>query len=130
MKEILSEIEKLLEIMELNFEKCPWVKEQTIEGYKKELLSEIQELEEALKNSDDKNLQEEMGDVLWDILMFIFLVEKKKGIGADKVMRDIRKKIERRKPYLFSDNIKVETAEDALKIWMEVKEREKRGEFK
>lgn len=125
MKRTLEEIEKMLKLIELNFEKCPWVKKQSIESYKKELISEVEELKEALKNNDDENLREEMGDVLWDILVFIFLVEKKKGIKPEETIRDIIEKIKRRKPYLFSDNIKAETSEQAVKIWKGIKEKEK-----
>ena len=125
----MQEINEMIEMVRKDTKECPWKKAQKIEEFVKEVSSELEELNEAIQNNDNENIKEEMGDLLWDAISLMFLVQRDKGINIEEAINDINKKIIRRKPHVFGD-AKAETAEDALKIWMEVKEREKRGEFK
>jgi len=128
MKEEHSHLIEVLNIVErVRGEKgCPWIKEQTAEKHIKELKSEIEEVETALKNNDLENLSEELGDVLYDVLLLIKICEDEKNIDIKKTLITIRDKIIRRKPYVFG-NEKAATAEEASKIWRRIKEEEKKG---
>ena len=39
-------------------------------------MKEVEEAQEAVKNNDNKNLQEELGDVFWDLIMTIHIAEE------------------------------------------------------
>lgn len=105
---------------------CPWGKEQTLKKHINELRLELEELKEAFENKDLEELKGELGDVFYDSLFLLILAEKNHNINVEEVIRRVREKIERRKPYLFGDmEGKVKTREDVLRIWNEIKMKEK-----
>jgi len=106
---------------------CPWVKQETAKKHFEELKKEIQEVEEAIENGDKNNLEEELGDVLWDVLMLIKISEDEYEFKVEDIIDGICKKMIRRKPYIFG-NEKANTPEEAVKIWKRVKEEEKSGQ--
>jgi NTP pyrophosphatase (non-canonical NTP hydrolase) len=114
-----DEMEALLELAKKNFERCPWVNSQTSELYVGELLSEIEEFNEAYKKKDWESVQEELGDILWDVITLSYLMEKEGKLRASEVIGKTRKKIEWRKPWLLSGG-KV-TRGEAVRIWKERK---------
>ena len=87
---------------------------------------EVKEVGEAIENGDKDNLEEELGDVLWDVLMLIKISEDEYGFKLEDIIDVICKKMIRRKPYIFG-NEKAETPEEAVKIWKRVKEEEKKS---
>lgn len=119
-----SEFDKTKKTIRMIINECPWGKEQTLEEHLKELSSELEELKKAFEKNDIENLKEELGDVFYDSLFLLLLAEKENGMNIEEIIRDVREKVERRKPYLFQD-MKVDTKEKALKIWNEIKEKEK-----
>ena len=68
-KETISLIEKIRT-------DCPWAKQQTLPKQLNELKKEIKELEQSM---DRDNLEEELGDVFWDLLMLIKISEEEYG---------------------------------------------------
>jgi len=105
---------------------CPWVKKQTFIKHFDELKKEVQEVEDAIGNGDKNNIEEELGDVLWDVLMLIKISEDEYGFKLEDLIDVICKKMIRRKPYIFGDE-KAGTPEEAVKIWKRVKEEEKKS---
>ncbi|MBL7169643.1 MAG: nucleotide pyrophosphohydrolase [Candidatus Aenigmarchaeota archaeon] len=105
---------------------CPWVREQTVKKHFEELKSEIKELENAINNKNTDNLEEELGDVLWDILTLIKISEKEYGFRIEDISEKMCQKIIRRKPYVFGDE-KASTPEEACKIWKRIKQEEKKS---
>jgi len=101
----------------------PWVNKKTLDDYKKELVSEAEELAEALESKDYENLKEEVGDLIWDVFTFASIAEIRGHFTVKEAIESVTEKIKRRKPYL-ADGRKV-TAEEARRIWLEVKAREK-----
>src|SRR3989344_8495392 len=80
---------------------CPWTKEQSIESYAQELIGEVQEMMLAIEHKDNDNLKEELGDLLWDVLMVAHIAEDKGLFKVEEVMEDVVAKMRRRKPYVF-----------------------------
>ena len=105
---------------------CPWIKQETVKKHFEELKKEVKEVGEAIENGDKDNLEEELGDVLWDVLMLIKISEDEYGFKLEDIIDVICKKMIRRKPYIFG-NEKAETPEEAVKIWKRVKEEEKKS---
>ena len=105
--------------------RCPWTTAQTTERYARELRSEADEVLLAIANGDRDNLKEELGDLLWDVVMCALLAERSGHFPAHEVFDDVVAKMRRRKPFVF-DGTAV-TAEDAKRIWAAAKAREKQA---
>ena len=120
MKELFEE---LINIARKNRKYSPWIKERTSEEYSREVLAEVGELMQAIKKGDNKNMQEELGDVLWDTLMLTIIAEEEGKVNAKQVINGVIEKIKRRKPFIFEE--KKVTVEEEKKVWFEAKAKEK-----
>ena len=117
---------ELVEALRKNREKCPWAKELTVEKMASGLHEEVDEIIQAVGKKDNENIKEEIGDLIMDATHLAILCEEKGMFKAKDVLIGVREKLVRRKPYVFGD-MKVETSEEALGVWNEVKRREKDG---
>ena len=103
---------------------CPWDKEQTFESLKKCLADEAQEVFEAVDNKDMENLCEELGDVLLQVVLYSQIAKEAGAFTIDDVIDGISEKMVRRHPHVFGD-IEVNSPEEALALWKEIKLRKK-----
>ncbi|MFL2685873.1 MAG: MazG nucleotide pyrophosphohydrolase domain-containing protein [Thermodesulfobacteriota bacterium] len=55
---------------------CPWDKEQTFDTLKPYIIEEAYEVISALDNNDYKNLKEEVGDLLLQVLFISNIAEE------------------------------------------------------
>ena len=106
-------------------ERCPWTTARTVEQYVAYIRSESDELLAAVANGDRENLKEELGDLLFDVVVCMLLAERSGSFQAHEVMDDVVAKMQRRKPFVF-DGTQV-TVEEAKRQWAEEKAREKRA---
>jgi len=119
--------EELLDMARKNWERSPWIKTQTTKVYSQEVLSEVNELIQAIENKDSKNIQEELGDLLWDILMLIIIAEEERKINAREVIKGVADKMKKRKPHIIDG--RAITLEEEKKIWHEAKAKEKQDKL-
>ena len=105
-------------------EGCPWDREQTFESLKKCLSDETQEVFQAIDNNDMENLCEELGDVLLQVVLYSQIAKEAGAFTIDDVIDGISKKMVRRHPHVFGD-IEVNSPEEALALWKEIKLQEK-----
>ena len=103
---------------------CPWDKEQTFESLKKCLADEAQEVFQAVDNKDMENLCEELGDVLLQVVLYSQIAKEAGAFTIDDVIDGISEKMVRRHPHVFGD-IEVNSPEEALALWKEIKLQEK-----
>lgn len=103
---------------------CPWDMEQTHESLKQCLLDESQEVLEAIDAKDDENLCEELGDVLLQVVMHAQIAAEEGRFTMEDVVCGVNEKMIRRHPHVFGD-VKVDSLEDQLKLWEEIKKQEK-----
>lgn len=103
---------------------CPWDKEQTHDSLKRNLLEEAYELLEAIENKDFENIKEELGDVLLQVFFHSQIASENQKFDIDDVACGICDKLIRRHPHVFSDE-HIDTAEDVVKRWEEIKKTEK-----
>ncbi|SHE65395.1 XTP/dITP diphosphohydrolase [Marinitoga hydrogenitolerans DSM 16785] len=123
-KEFFEQFKKLCDIVKRNIEKCPWVKSITLNTMIKEASSEIKEIEEALLKNDLDNLEEEIGDLIYDAFLILKIAERDYKISSQKTIQRVVSKISNRKPWLFWD--KEISRDEAAKIWIERKKQEKK----
>lgn len=103
---------------------CPWDREQTFESLKDCLAGETQEVFEAIDKKDMENLCEELGDVLFHVLIYSRIAEEEGAFTLDDVIDGISRKMIRRHPHVFGD-AKASTPEECLALWNLVKAQEK-----
>lgn len=104
---------------------CPWDKKQTHESLIKCLRNESQELIEAIEKKDDENMKEELGDVLLQVLMNAQIAQEEGKFSIEDVIVYLDEKLHRRHPHVFGDHAKAVSAEEALAVWREMKQKER-----
>ncbi|MBA2623561.1 MAG: nucleoside triphosphate pyrophosphohydrolase [Chthoniobacterales bacterium] len=106
---------------------CPWDREQTNESLVPKLLEEAYEVAEAIRERDDTNLREELGDVMLLIAMHAQIASERGGFSMEEVLRDITTKLIRRHPHVFGGS-EAHDAGAVVKLWDSVKRAEKKDE--
>ncbi len=105
---------------------CPWDREQTHASLRRFLVEEAYEALAALDEGSPTKLREELGDVLLQIMLHSQIAAEEGDFTVHDVIEGIAAKLLRRHPHVFGD-AKVETAEDVVLKWEEIKDKE-RGE--
>jgi MazG family protein len=103
---------------------CKWDKAQTHESLIKCLQEEAGEVIEAIKNKDDENLQEELGDLLLQVVFHAAIAEEENRFTLADVIDGVNQKLLRRHPHVFG-NAQAATPQEALARWKEIKKQEK-----
>ena len=103
---------------------CTWDRAQTHESLIPCLMEESGEVRDAIVNKDDENLCEELGDLLFQVMIHSQIAAERGAFTVDDVVQGICEKMVRRHPHVFGDR-KVNSPEEALALWQEIKKREK-----
>ena len=105
-------------------EGCPWDREQTFSSLKQYLKNESEEVFQAVDNEDMDNLCEELGDVLFQVMINSQIAREKGAFSIEDVVDGICRKMVRRHPHVFG-NVKVNSVEEGNALWNEIKMQEK-----
>src|SRR6266540_7357927 len=105
---------------------CPWDRVQTHESLAPYLLEEAHETLDALDSKEMAKLCEELGDLLFQVLIHVQLAEEAGAFAMRDVIRGIGDKLVRRHPHVFGDAV-AETPEAVIEQWDELKEGERPG---
>ena len=121
------DVGELLEIVNIlrSPDGCEWDRAQNFSTMKKCLSDETQEVLDAIDNKDYKNLQEELGDVLLQVVMNSEIASEQGLFDFNDVVQTLCEKLIRRHPHVFGDIEKPTTPEESLKLWRAVKAKEK-----
>ena len=103
---------------------CPWDRKQTIASMLEHLEEEAHEVKQAIENADHKNLREELGDLLFQIIMISQIAKEQDYFNMDDVIEEIDEKIRRRHTWVFGKD-KAKTPEEAVEMWKRNKLKEK-----
>ncbi len=103
---------------------CPWDRKQTIESLRGSLCGECAEVIEAVDLNARKNLREELGDLLMNIVFMAVVAEEENSFTWQEVCQDVIEKMIRRHEHVFGGK-SAENVEDVLNIWQQVKAAEK-----
>ena len=128
----MSELEKLIETVKIlrSENGCPWDREQTFESLKPGCIEEAAEVICGIniykETGNVDNFVEELGDLLLQIIMHAQIASEAGLFNIEDVAREENEKMIRRHPHVFSDE-KIDTSEEVLKRWAQIKEKEKTG---
>ncbi len=102
--ETMSAIEKLIAIMAMLRDKqhgCPWDLEQTISSLLPYTLEEVYELADAIENNDLLELEDELGDLLFQIIFYAQIANEQGCFDFQDIATAISNKLLRRHPHVF-----------------------------
>ena len=119
-------MERLIEIISIlrGENGCSWDREQTHSSLRRNMLEEAYEAVDAIDDNDSKHLQEELGDVLLQVVLHSQIAKEENRFNIEDVAKGISDKLIHRHPHVFG-NIKVNSTDEILDNWEELKKEEK-----
>ncbi|MEW6517609.1 MAG: nucleoside triphosphate pyrophosphohydrolase [candidate division FCPU426 bacterium] len=108
---------------------CPWDRKQTHRSLRPFLLEETHEVLEAIASRSPRRLQDELGDLLFQIIFHAQLAAEAGQFTIDDVVAGSLAKMKRRHPHVFG-NERLRTSGQVLENWEEIKRRERGGSGK
>ncbi|MGH7669633.1 MAG: nucleoside triphosphate pyrophosphohydrolase [Gemmatimonadaceae bacterium] len=96
-------LEDTLELMRDLRKRCEWDAAQTHESLRPYLLEEAYEVDEAIAGGDDRQLREELGDLLFQVLFHSVVAEERGAFTMDDVAKTFIAKMKARHPHLYGD---------------------------
>jgi tetrapyrrole methylase family protein/MazG family protein len=105
---------------------CPWDQEQTRHSLRVGFLEESSEVLEAIDNDDSDALREELGDVLYHLVMQAQIASEEGEFQLHDVIADIEKKLKRRHPHVWGD-WQVDNTDEVIRNWEMLKKEEKKS---
>jgi len=106
---------------------CPWDREQTLATLSPYVIEEGYELADAMVEGDPNHLKEELGDVLFQVMLIAQLASEEGWFVLDDVAQTANDKMIRRHPHVFGET-KLSTSDDVIAQWASIKAREKIGQ--
>jgi len=82
---------------------CPWDIKQTFSSIVPHTIEEAYEVADAIALEDFKELEKELGDLLFQVIFYSQLGQEKESFDFDSVVAAICEKLIRRHPHVFSD---------------------------
>ncbi|MGK2959152.1 MAG: MazG family protein [Acidimicrobiales bacterium] len=127
---VAAELVDLVELVRTLREQCPWDREQTHASLTRYLLEETYELLEAIEALDEtsgegyEHLEEELGDVLFQVLFHATLGAEAGQFTLADVARTVNEKLTRRHPHVFA-GLEVADNDEIARNWEQIKREEK-----
>jgi len=102
---IFMHFERLIEIVARlrGPDGCPWDKKQTRHSLKQYLIEELYELIDAIEKEDFESIKEELGDLLFQIVIQSQLAKEEGRFDINDVIEGITNKMIERHPHVFGD---------------------------
>lgn len=122
-KYTVSDIAELVEILR-GEGGCAWDREQTHESIRNAMIEETYEFIEGLDAKNDELMEEELGDVIFQVFFHARIADERGSFDIDDIADGICKKMVLRHPHVFGD-VTVANSAEVLKNWEEIKKSEK-----
>lgn len=103
---------------------CPWDLEQDFSTIVPYTIEEAYEVADAISRGDMADLQDELGDLLFQVVFHARMAEETGEFTFDDVVKGIVEKMIRRHPHVFADE-DVADAEAQTRAWEEHKAKER-----
>ena len=102
---------------------CPWDREQSRESLKPYLIEEAYEALEAIDSGRPEHIQEELGDVLFQVVFHSQVARERGEFTMADLLARLNAKMIRRHPHVFAEG-QVADADEALTQWERIKRTE------
>lgn len=106
---------------------CPWDREQSAKSLVPYAIEEAFELADAVEAGAQKDVVEELGDLLLQVVFHAEIAQNENRFDIGDVIEAINTKMIRRHPHVFSDTEVADSAE-VLKNWDVLKAKEKENQ--
>ena len=103
---------------------CPWDREQTFETIAPYTIEEAYEVADAIDSGDMDQLEDELGDLLFQVVFYAQMSRESGGFDFDAVARRIATKMRDRHPHVFGA-VDERTSEGQTIAWEEQKAAER-----
>ena len=119
---------RLLDIMDLLREKCPWNAAQTFDSIRPMTEEEVYELSETILEGDRQGTAKEIGDLLYHMVFYARIGQEEGAFDIADSINKICDKMVFRHPHVFGpDAGKATSAKEIADTWELVKAKEKDG---
>jgi tetrapyrrole methylase family protein/MazG family protein len=118
------ELARLDELVRTLRAECPWDREQTHETLTRYAVEEVYEVLDAIAAGSDEHLEEELGDLLFQVVLHAAIARERGAFTLADVARGIHDKLRDRHPHVFGDVV-AETPEAVAGNWEAIKKAEK-----
>lgn len=127
LQENSHDFESLLQLVEILRSPggCPWDIEQTHQSIRSDLIEETYEVVEAIDSNDSTLLQEELGDLLFQIIFHCDIEREAGNFTIKEVIQDVCQKMISRHPHVFASSV-ANTSDQVLEAWDKIKKEEKK----
>lgn len=148
-EEKLKAFGRMLDVVDILREKCPWDRKQTNESLRPNTIEEVFELADAISKSDTHNICKELGDVLFHICFYSRIGSETGDFDIADVCNALVDKLIFRHPHVYhpsqigapdpkplpygeekaekADGEEVKTAQQVIQNWEQLKLKEKDG---
>lgn len=126
-------MQRLLEIMQRLRNPdtgCPWDAQQNFATIAPFTIEEAYEVADAIIRNDMDDLQDELGDLLFQVVFHAQMAKEAGSFDFEDVHNGVCEKMVRRHPHVFAD-FEVDDAEHQTQVWEDYKaeERKRKGEY-
>jgi len=121
---IAAEVQRFSDMVRVLRQQCPWDSEQTHESLVRYLVEETYEVIEAIGTGDPGHLEEELGDLLFQVVIHATIAAEDGWFDLADVARTVHDKLVSRHPHVFGD-AHVDGVDDLLATWERQKVLEK-----
>lgn len=122
LQDLIADFSRLVEvIVTLRSENgCPWDRKQTPESFHHYILEEYHELVQAMRDGDDADIEDELGDLLFLVLLTAYMFEQRGTTTLSRIIRGATEKMVRRHPHVFGE-ARADTPEQVIDNWTQIK---------
>jgi MazG family protein len=123
----MSDIDRLIEVMARLRDPesgCPWDIEQSFETIAPYTIEEAYEVADAIAHGDRRDLREELGDLLLQVVFHARMAEEEGSFDFQAVVDTLVEKLVRRHPHVFGDS-DARSEEELHRAWEAEKARER-----
>ncbi|MDH3581539.1 MAG: nucleoside triphosphate pyrophosphohydrolase [Hyphomicrobiales bacterium] len=103
---------------------CPWDREQTFDTIAPYTIEEAYEVADAIERSDRRDLRDELGDLLLQVVYHAQMAAEEDAFDFTDVVDGICAKMVRRHPHVFGDK-EVRSTVELKGLWERIKQEEK-----
>jgi ATP diphosphatase len=123
-RDAAEEFLALLEVVRELRQRCPWDREQTLATSSRHLVEEAYEAVDAIEHGGDREIDDELGDLLVQVLFAANIAEQQRGLEVAGMLRRAREKLVRRHPHVYAD-VAAESSAEVVQNWDKLKQQER-----